>query len=305
MGIFNKILGGRQPTRVKLDGFLVEIALSKGGYLYALAQQEGSAQLTCLDLAGRRIGNNYLPGPANWPFQKSYRQMRVAEDGTAWLGFGKLLCQVDASGRTLSSLELHTEPEEELASFLMLRDGFIVSFFYPPPFKVRDPRIIRLDNAGKVRWSTLLPPPTLAYSGVVQMRADEGWKSRPVDPWRAGDWQPSRRGAPLLLSGGLLLAGYFELRSGIGCSFCLDAATGKHLWTTDRRPEASTAIAGPEEFFVGSQGYGAFDFYLYGRSGTVLRHWPAYGHIVIAESGEVRAVEMENVLPSKMHFSIA
>ncbi len=76
------------------------------------------------------------------------------------------------------------------------------------------------------------------------------------------------------------------------------------IWTTRPGPTGSKAIVAPGQFLIGSQGYGAFETCLYDRDGAVKQRWPSHGYSVLTETGQICLVEMENVLPSKMHFSI-
>ena len=61
---------------------------------------------------------------------------------------------------------------------------------------------------------------------------------------------------------------------------------------------------GPGRFLIGAQGYGAFETYLYDAVNGLECKWATHGYWVVRENGEVRLVEMENVLPSRMHISI-
>jgi len=142
---------------------------------------------------------------------------------------------------------------------------------------------------GTTRWSTHLPVGDVEYEGIVEMSVESGWQPRPKKAWRPGDWQPSYH-EPLLLSGDRLLASYFEMSSGIGCSYCLNALDGRLLWTTPLRPSSSLAIADEGEFLVGVQGYGAFDTYRYGRDGTVQPHWPSHAYLLVRENGKICGV---------------
>jgi hypothetical protein len=80
--------------------------------------------------------------------------------------------------------------------------------------------------------------------------------------------------------------------------------SGALLWVTDPAPTSTLAIAGPGRFYQGVQGYGAFETRLLGPDGEILRRWEVHGYIVIDEAGGVRCVEMENVLPSRMRYSL-
>src|SRR5262249_59762875 len=85
---------------------------------------------------------------------------------------------------------------------------------------------------------------------------------------------------------------------------CRDGAGGGTLWAPEPRPEAGVALVGSDEFLRGVQGYGAFDLYLHDREGKERQHWSSHAEVVVTGAGEMRGVEMENVLPSRMHFSV-
>jgi hypothetical protein len=55
---------------------------------------------------------------------------------------------------------------------------------------------------------------------------------------------------------------------------------------------------------IGSQGYDAFETSLYDVNGVRSSTWPSHGYYLVSEAGEVRALEMENVMPSRMRFSV-
>jgi hypothetical protein len=292
-----------QPRRIEARGTIMGVALAAPDQVFLLVRMDqGAGCLLCLDLEGRPRGRLDLAGPANYPFAIPRRKLRTAADGSAWLGEGCTLTRVGMDGRVLASVQPAVEPGEELGSFLLVPDGFIVAFHRPSSAPIGG-RVARLDAAGGVAWFTTLPAGSVSYSGVVEMGVDSSWEPRPKKAWQPEDWQPAWSGEPLLLSGDRLMARYFELRSGLGRTFCLDWASGRILWATEPRPEASLALVGPDKFLLGVQGYGAFDLYLYDRDGRERRHWPSHAEVVVTEEGEIRGAEMENCLPSRMHFS--
>lgn len=167
--------------------------------------------------------------------------------------------------------------------------------------------MIKLDPSGSVLWSTTLPVGALGYQGVVEAGVHTGWETQPKRPWRPESWEPIRYGGsePLLMSGDRLLASFFEFpRSGIGCCYGLDAVSGSLLWVTEPAPTHTLAVAGPGRFYQGLQGYGAFETRLLGPDGAILRRWEVHGYLVIDAGGVVRCVEMENVLPARMRYSL-
>ncbi|HEY7156952.1 MAG TPA: hypothetical protein VH575_23490 [Gemmataceae bacterium] len=296
-----------QLRRIGVGGTVMALALSAPDQVFVLVRtDQGAGRLLCLDLEGRPRGELILPGPPGYPFAIPCRKMRVAEDGSAWLGEGRTLARIGADGQRQTAVEVPVETSEEMGSFLLLPDGFAAAFHRPVHGKAVEARgrVARLDAVGGIVWSTILAAETVAYAGVVEMGVDSGWQLRPKKPWRPEDWQPARRGEPLLLSDDRLLVRYFELRSGLGRTFCLDWVGGRILWATEPRPEASVARLGPGGFLLGVQGYGAFDLDYYGWDGVVRQHWPRHAEVVVTEQGEVRGVEMENISPSRMHFSV-
>jgi hypothetical protein len=302
-----ELMSGVQPSRIKPGGTVMGVALAGPDQVVLLVRlDQGAGCLLCIDLGGRVRWQLDLPGPAHYPFSIPRRKMRLAEDGSTWLGEGRTLTGVGPDGQVRATLDVPVEPGEILGSFLLVPGGFAVALSRPATGKGGQPRgrVARLDAAGGVVWSTVLPAGTVAYAGVVEMGVDSGWQARPKKPWQPEDWQPTWSGEPLLLSADRLLARYFELRSGLGRTFCLDWAAGLILWATEPRPEAGIALAGLDEFLLGVQGYGAFDLYVLDRDGTERRHWASHAAVVVTETGEVRGVEMETCLPSRMHFSV-
>jgi hypothetical protein len=128
--------------------------------------------------------------------------MRVAEDGSVWVGEGGTLTRYGENGRTQAVVDVPVEPGEEVGGFLLVPDGFAAALYQPvsrTSGKVRG-RVARLDAAGGVVWSTALPASSLAYAGVVEMGVDSGWQPRPKKAWLPEDWRPAIHGEPLLLS---------------------------------------------------------------------------------------------------------
>jgi hypothetical protein len=122
--------------------------------------------------------------------------MRVAGDGSAWLGEGRTLTRIGGDGRVQAAIDVPVEPGEELGSFLLVPGGFATAIYRPASgkaAKVRG-RVIRLDAAGGVVWSTILPAGGVLYAGVVEMGVESGWQPRAKKPWQPWDWQPAWRG---------------------------------------------------------------------------------------------------------------
>jgi hypothetical protein len=212
--------------------------------------------------------------------------LRVAEDGNAWLADGHALVETTPEGTPGRRINL------PLNTFLVLPDGFLLAWPTPAP------RVERIDTNGTLLWSTPIPMADLAYHGITEMRADTGWRSEPMRPWRPDDFRPEHSEG-LLVTGDRLLASYIEHASGLGISFCLDLHTGELAWSTPPRPTGELAVAGPGRFLIGAQGYGAFETYLYDRDGAVVAEWPSHGSPLVSHRGRIRVVELENSSPSR------
>ncbi|SIN93817.1 hypothetical protein SAMN05444166_1697 [Singulisphaera sp. GP187] len=231
--------------------------------------------------------------------------LRVADDGRPWVGLGDLLIEIDHDGRNLKTLDLARDDRERLGSFLLAPDGVYACLYRPGAPRTWGPRVLKLGPSGSVLWSTTLPIGAIGYTGVVEVGGGTGWEMKPKRPWQPETWEPIRYGGsePLLLSGDRLLASLYEFpRSGIGCSYGLDAASGDLLWVTEPAPTSTLAVAGLGRFYHGLQGYGAFETRLLDHDGSVQRRWESHGFLVIDEQGRVRSLEMENRLPSRMRF---
>jgi hypothetical protein len=84
--------------------------------------------------------------------------------------------------------------------------------------------------------------------------------------------------------------------------YVLSLVDGALRFATQQGPISETAALGRGAFLVGYQGYGAFETLLYERDGDMQTRWASHGHYLVSET-DVRVIEMENVLPSKMHLA--
>ena len=161
------------------------------------------------------LGRLKFPHHPTTHFRASGATMRIAGDGHAWLGEGTTLSEISSDGRVAATIEVKVEPGEEMGSFLLTPDGFVVATHQPNGEKAKG-RIIRLDGLGRELWAANMSVELVGYSGVEEIRADTGWQVQSKPAWQPEDWQPTWSGEPLILSGDRLLVRYFELRSGIG-----------------------------------------------------------------------------------------
>lgn len=288
---------GAKLERIDQGDQVDQVACSSLGRVFVTTI---GGKLSCLDPAGGRMWER------GWTLDRFRRLvLRIAADGRPWVGVDNCLIEVDHDGRDRRRIEIGPDDRERLGSFLLAPDGFYACLCRPGPPGSSGPRVLMLDTSGSLNWMTTLPVGEIRYRGVVEMGVRTGWETKPMRPWRPESWEPVHgQGAePLLLSGARLLASFFEFpRSGIGCSYGLDAASGELLWATEPAPTGTLAVAGRGRFYQGIQGYGAFETRLLGPDGTVLQRWESHGSLVIDAKGQVRSVEMENCLPSRMRF---
>jgi hypothetical protein len=285
------------PQRVDVGGQIAQIALSSTGRVFALTTD---GELACIDLTEMRLWER------NWGLSRPQQlSLRLSDQGRPWVNMGGVLIEVDHDGSDLKSPDVARDDDERLGSFLLAAGGIYACLYRPGAPVKFGPTVTRLDPSGSTLWATTLPLGPIGYEGVVEIGIRTGWETKPKQPWRPRTWEPIRYGGsePLLLSGDRLLASFFELRSGIGCSYCLDAGSGHLLWMTDPAPTHTLAIASTGHFYHGLQGYGAFETRLLGPDGAVLTRWNSHGYVVVDEQGTVRSVEMENRLPSRMRFA--
>ncbi|MFE4258188.1 hypothetical protein [Streptomyces sp. NPDC056883] len=107
---------------------------------------------------------------------------------------------------------------------------------------------------------------------------------------------------PLLVSADRIAATFTDPSSGIGRTFFLDVDSGETVSATSPAPTGRKTIAGPGQFLIGSQGYGAFTTGRFGRDGAETARWATHGAMLVDKSGSVSGPELENRLPSRSRF---
>lgn len=234
---------------------------------------------------------------------------RLGAEGIALLAAGETPCVFDVEGAwTFGTggaglVRVKPRPREQmrLSTCAYVGDGFVFGWQHADHAPMRPPVLERADLDGTSRWSATLPVGPIAYEGVVTMRADEGWTTRPMDAWVPETWFVTS--PALTLSGDAVLACFTEMpRSGIGYGYVVSLADGALRFATKRGPVSNVAPLGGGAFLVGYQGYGAFETLRYERDGRVSQCWPSHGHYLVAPD-DLRVIELENVLPSKMHLA--
>ncbi|GGN88030.1 hypothetical protein GCM10010112_71150 [Actinoplanes lobatus] len=190
------------------------VAADGAGPVYAV----GAEGMAAVDL-NRRV---------RWtrPVEDVLDRPRAAPDGTVWTTPG--LHETGPDGVPRRRLELPREPGALITGFLLLADGFVVT--WQPSAERHFARVERLDPAGRIVWA--VTPPRV-----------EGLSREPE--WRR--MIPRRSGSFLLASGDRMLVHYVDThRTGVAVLFCLDLGSGELVWA---RPAArQPVITGPGEF---------------------------------------------------------
>lgn len=278
-----------EPHRIPLSTIATHVAASNDGHVFIEMRRnwdhDSDVTLALYEPTGTLIWQK----SATAQFPRAIKVVR----GQLYFCDGADLFIFDMLGHLLQTVPVHLTPREWIGSYLVTEDGYYVCTRErrPRPEDTREPRIIRLDRQGQQIWSTALPKPKPDHEN------NSGW-------WSLREWRPDSLDFPILISGQRLLSTYVDYSSGLSTSYCLNTITGDLLWSTAFRPSGNRVALPHGRFLIGSQGYGAFDTRLYTENGLIQTHWKSHGYIVITESGEMRTVEMENVLPSRMHVSI-
>lgn len=284
-----------EPLRVPLDGLMRGAVLMPPDRI-CMYQQRSSSSLVCFDVSGRQLWQRELRILSR---RFGSVSLRVSLRGVLWVGLEDCLVAFDANGTELQSLALPLESGEYLGSFVCVTDGFLASVYrqgQPVGNEgVEDltPRVLRLDEGGWPCWTTALPIDSHHFEGIVEARAETGWKTQAKPAWRPRNWTADVYVRdPILLSGNRLLASYIDISSGLGVSYCLNTTSGELCWRTPTLPFHRRAIGGQETFLLGAGGYGMMPMtQLRGADGEVLQEWHRNGAMCVLRTGEVRLVE--------------
>ncbi|MGK5642392.1 hypothetical protein ACSNOK_29375 [Streptomyces sp. URMC 126] len=264
--------------------------------------------ITRVDLSGKVAWQRTYPGTGR-------PQSRLSTDGMLWLACpdhdGQVLEAVLPDGSAGPTARPECRPDEEIGAFVLLDDGFVISWVSAsrlvrrersrPATSLPEPRVARYTREGECLWSTPIGLGAVSFPGVVETGDRTGWKIRPRRPWVPEEigvdhWEP------LLVSADRIAASFTDTRGGIGRTFFLDLRSGETVSVTAPAPAGRKAIAGPGQFLVGSQGYGAFTTGRFGRDGVETARWASHGAMLVDKNGGVSGPELENRLPSRSHF---
>lgn len=252
-----------------------------------------STVVSAVDQEGRVLWQQRFDGLRGAP--------RLTGAGTAWVAHagsrGATVSELNSTGEIVSTIVPECDPTEELGEFVVLPDGLLVLWLPTERGgravpRRRDARLARHNEDGGTRWSEVLPFRDLVVPGAVIVTVKTG-EERPSPPLKprtveAGRWDP------LLVSGSRAAATIACGDSGIAVTFFVETETGQLIGTTAPGPSGRKAIAGPGEFLLGSQGYGAFHTALYDATGAVTQQWHSHTQMLIDSHGVISGPESQN-----------
>ncbi|MFD8967811.1 hypothetical protein ACFV0C_22915 [Streptomyces sp. NPDC059568] len=297
-------------SRVTMPGQVWSVAApDPSGPLYVTSYGASPLEtvVTVVDLSGSVAWQRTFAGTGR-------PRSRLSADGMLWVAHpdqaGRVLEGVLPDGSTGRTVVPECGPDEEVDAFVLLDDGFCVAWAGASRLlrssrtqqaPLPQPRVARYTREGTCLWSTPIVLGAVSHPGVVGMSVETGWEVRPLRPWVPKEvgvdyWEP------LLVSGDRVAAGFTDTRGGIGRTFFLDLDSGEIVSATSPAPTGRKAIAGPGEFLIGSQGYGAFTTGRYGRDGGETARWASHGAMLVNGQGTICGPELENRLPSTSRF---
>jgi hypothetical protein len=224
------------------------------------------------------------------PIQSRTTRPRLGLDdrGEVWVSSGHLLFR-PASDETIDA-------GAGIVEFTCTHDGFMLALEADPL------SIARILRGGDLVWRTdLAPPAEIEYVGIVQWEASTGFQPRQKPPWHPRTWDMRLVRDPIVVGARLAVVGVGD-SSGLSCRYALALDTGQVAWRTDPAPWSQVTSIG-DDWFLGQQGYGAFELGRVLEDGTVVDKWPVDGYVTSLPSGAIHVIELENMLPSEMHAS--
>lgn len=283
-----------------LPGIITKYALNSNNFLFAIIRSKENEKYYEQFLYGISLKNGIV-----WKYdiQLSYpNELRVDNSGYAWIAHKNEIIKIDENGIVKHTINLVLNKKQQIGSFIILKEGFIVSIQANEQSKP-DTKVVRINNSGEIIWDTPIMTNNISHSGVVEMKASNNWKIEKQKPWLPKNWLCLYDNA-ILLSSKNILVSFFEMpRSGIGKSYCLDLDTGIIKWTTKPAPYETIACYENGSFIIGHQGYGAFDTLLYNSNGDIINQWKSVGRYVVDNNKNIFLVEMNNSSNSKLHIS--
>lgn len=280
-----------------LPGLICKYGMNAAGLIYAVLRPKETEKWKEQWVIGISLEHGIL-----WQLTDLVgypNELRIANNGNAYFSLADTIFEITPEGKVNQSINLKLEPHQEIGSFVLLDDGFLISIQgKKKPASV----VMKTNPEGHTIWATNIPAGAIAYEGIVSMSVENNWEPRQSPAWTPQNWL-CLDSNEILVSGHHALISYYEMpRSGIGISYQLDLITGKINWNTDPAPYQSICCFDDGSFLIGNQGYGAFESKLYDTNGVVTQQWPSVGEAVIYPENRVLLVEMDNG-KSKLYYT--
>ena len=215
-------------------------------------------------------------------------RLRLDDRGEAWVSSGHLLFRPTSDEAI--------DAGASILEFTCTHDGFLLALEAEPL------SIARILRGGDVVWrADLAPPDEIEYVGIIQWEASTGFQPRRKPSWHPRTWDMRFVRDPMVVGARLAVVGAGD-SSGLSCRYALTLDTGQVIWRTEPGPWSQVTSIG-NDWFLGQQGYGAFELGRVFEDGTVVDKWPVDGYVTSLPSGAIHVIELENMLPSQMHAS--
>ncbi len=280
---------------IQLPGWIHKFGANSEGLVYAMVMIQPDKERR-YQLLGIAIAEGI-----QWQLAEEFNKrsdLRIANSGEVWVSSGSAILNISPAGEILNTLEFELADNQQIGSFVLMEDGFLVCVEGK-----REPnsKVLRSDANGAIRWETKIPAGKIAYEGIIQMTAKKNWEPEQKPDWNPINWITLDNNE-IFVSNGTALVSYFEMpRSGIGVSYCLDVETGQIKWITPPKPYESIACIGNGLYLMAYQGYGAFETKLWSQKGEVIDKWESAGRAVLSPEGDISSIQMSND-SRRMHF---
>lgn len=153
------------PKRIHAGGTIMALALTPKEQLSLLIRKDdGSGSVLCVDSDG--VTSWHVDLPFSCDRQVSPRRsMRVANDGSTWIAEGRTLTCFGPDGKAQAGIEIPSEVDGELGSFLLVPDGFIAALHQPAARNNagNTGRVVHLNARGHAMWSAVISAGAMAY----------------------------------------------------------------------------------------------------------------------------------------------
>ena len=154
-----------EQTKIQLSGLVSKYGLNKSGVLFAILNpNKMDESWNNYWLVGIALDKGIL-----WEYKTSdFRpnQLRISDTGDAYISNGNEIRQISEDGEIQKSIIFETNSDQEIGSFVLLKDGFLITFQGKdkPNAKVQ-----RTTFDGERIWESPISTKDISYKGLVQM----------------------------------------------------------------------------------------------------------------------------------------